>query len=66
MADEPTGNLDSHTAEEILALFDRLHQNRGMTLITVTHSEEVGGRANRIIRLKDGEIVADERAAAKP
>jgi putative ABC transport system ATP-binding protein len=65
MADEPTGNLDSHTAEEILALFDRLHQERRMTLITVTHSEEVGERANRIIRLKDGEIVADQRVAAK-
>lgn len=60
MADEPTGNLDSHTAEDILGLFDRLHQERGMTLVTVTHSEEVGERANRIIRLKDGKIVADQ------
>ncbi len=65
MADEPTGNLDSHTAEEILGLFDRLHQERGMTLITVTHSEEVGHRANRIIRLRDGQIVEDQRATAR-
>ncbi len=63
MADEPTGNLDSRTALDILSLFDRLHQERGMTLITVTHSEEVGRRANRLIRLKDGKIVEDLTAA---
>lgn len=64
MADEPTGNLDSQSALDILALFDRLHQERGMTLITVTHSEEVGHRANRIIRLRDGKIVADQKVVA--
>ena len=63
MADEPTGNLDSHTEQEILALFDRLHEERGMTLITVTHSEDVGRRANRLIRLRDGKIVEDITAA---
>jgi ABC-type lipoprotein export system ATPase subunit len=63
MADEPTGNLDSHTAEDILALFDRLHQERGMTLITVTHSEEIGERARRLIRLRDGKIVEDRTIA---
>ncbi len=63
MADEPTGNLDSHTADDILHLFDKLHKERGMTLITVTHSEEVGQRANRLIRLKDGKIVEDLTAA---
>jgi ABC-type lipoprotein export system ATPase subunit len=65
MADEPTGNLDSHTALDILGLFDRLHQERGMSLITVTHSEEVGRRANRLIRLRDGQIVEDVTVAEK-
>ncbi len=64
MADEPTGNLDSHTEQEILALFDRLHEERGMTLITVTHSEDIGRRANRLIRLRDGKIVEDTAATA--
>lgn len=63
MADEPTGNLDSRTEQDILALFDRLHQERGMTLITVTHSEEVAQRAKRLIRLRDGKIVEDVTAA---
>lgn len=57
LADEPTGNLDSQNAEEILLLFERLHHDEGMTLVVVTHSEEVGGRAERLIRLRDGRIV---------
>ena len=63
MADEPTGNLDSRTEADILNLFDRLHQERGMTLITVTHSEDVGKRAKRLIRVRDGQIVEDQTAA---
>ena len=59
LADEPTGNLDSKTAADILDLFDRLHQERDMTLISVTHSEEVANRANRLIRLRDGRIESD-------
>jgi putative ABC transport system ATP-binding protein len=57
LADEPTGNLDSHNAEEILQLFERLHRSEGMTVVVVTHSEEVGGRAERLVRLRDGRIV---------
>jgi putative ABC transport system ATP-binding protein len=57
LADEPTGNLDSQNAEEILQLFERLHRDEGMTLVVVTHSEEVGSRAERLIRLRDGRIV---------
>ena len=59
LADEPTGNLDSHTAAEVLDLFAVLHRDRGMTLVVVTHSEEVAGRAGRVIRLKDGRVVED-------
>jgi putative ABC transport system ATP-binding protein len=56
LADEPTGNLDSQTADEVLALFDQLRTQREMTLVVVTHSEEVGARAERVIRVRDGRV----------
>jgi putative ABC transport system ATP-binding protein len=59
LADEPTGNLDSESAEEVLTLLERVNQ-RGATIVLVTHSEEVAERASRIVRLADGRIVADE------
>jgi putative ABC transport system ATP-binding protein len=58
LADEPTGNLDSRVGAEILALFDRLMAERGVTLIIVTHDPTVAERAKRIIRLRDGALVA--------
>jgi putative ABC transport system ATP-binding protein len=60
LADEPTGNLDSKTGEEILALFESLH-GRGQTLVVVTHEEDVARRTRRILRLRDGRIESDER-----
>jgi putative ABC transport system ATP-binding protein len=60
LADEPTGNLDSQTGEEIMALFSRLHQN-GNTIILVTHESEIAAHAHRIIRLRDGKIEHDAR-----
>jgi putative ABC transport system ATP-binding protein len=60
LADEPTGNLDSATTEEILELLDRLNR-QGMTIIIVTHEPDVGARTNRIVRLKDGMVQADQR-----
>ena len=59
LADEPTGNLDEATSAEILALFDALHAE-GRTLVVVTHSDEVARRAGRVLRMRDGRIVADE------
>jgi putative ABC transport system ATP-binding protein len=65
LADEPTGNLDSKTGVEILALFDTLWR-RGNTLIIVTHEEEVARRARRILRIRDGLIASDERQEPGP
>jgi putative ABC transport system ATP-binding protein len=59
LADEPTGNLDSRTGEEILNLFEQLSR-KGNTIIVVTHEEEVARHARRIIRIRDGLIAADE------
>lgn len=60
LADEPTGNLDSRKSAEILDLFDRLHSERGMTLVVVTHSHEVALRAQRTVHLHDGQIIAED------
>jgi putative ABC transport system ATP-binding protein len=58
LADEPTGNLDSKTGEEIMQLFSELHR-MGNTLILVTHEEDIAAHAHRIVRLFDGEIASD-------
>ena len=63
LADEPTGNLDSRTGEEIMVLFDRLHA-AGNTLIVVTHEPHIAKHARRIIHLSDGNIVKDEQQGA--
>src|SRR2546422_8256406 len=56
-ADEPTGNLDSETAEDIMNLLCRLNRENGQTFVLVTHALEVGKLANRIITMQDGNIV---------
>lgn len=65
LADEPTGNLDSRTGEEIMHFFDRL-SGAGNTVLLVTHEESIADHAQRIIRLRDGEIAADESRARVP
>lgn len=60
LADEPTGNLDSQTTEEVLALFQELNEQEGITIILVTHESDVAARAQRIVRLHDGKIQSDQ------
>jgi putative ABC transport system ATP-binding protein len=60
LADEPTGALDSHTSAEIMSIFEALNRTQGITIVLVTHSDEVAGHADRIIGFRDGLIVSDE------
>ncbi|MBK8904778.1 MAG: ATP-binding cassette domain-containing protein [Anaerolineaceae bacterium] len=62
LADEPTGNLDSKTGEEVMALLKALNREQGITLIVVTHDEEVAAYADRIVKLRDGDIVEEIKA----
>lgn len=65
LADEPTGNLDTKTSVEIMALFDEIHA-AGNTVVLVTHEEDIARYAHRVVRLRDGVVAADERQAPKP
>ena len=60
LADEPTGNLDRHTGQEVLSVLERVHHNGG-TVVIVTHDPEIGARSHRRLRVLDGAVVADER-----
>ncbi len=61
LADEPTGALDTKTGEKIMELFIELNEQRGMTIVQVTHEEDIAEFGSRIIRLVDGELVSDVR-----
>jgi putative ABC transport system ATP-binding protein len=60
LADEPTGNLDSVSTDEVLELFDRLHAE-GRTIVLITHERDVAARASRIVTMRDGQVVSDSR-----
>jgi len=64
LADEPTGNLDSQTSREIMELFRRLNQDRGLTLVIITHERNIAECASRIIELRDGKVESDSPVGA--
>jgi len=59
LADEPTGNLDSGTSDEIMALLNEMHQSRGLTMVIVTHNRELAASLDRVLRMEDGHLVDD-------
>lgn len=63
LADEPTGNLDTKTGEEIIGLFQKLHEEKGQTVIFVTHDGFIAHHTQRLVRLVDGKIISDEPVA---
>ena len=65
LADEPTGNLDSRSSNEIISILERLNQEDGITVVLVTHEAEIAARAKRIISMKDGQIVDDKPSVFK-
>jgi putative ABC transport system ATP-binding protein len=64
LADEPTGNLDTHTSAEIMALFTQLNQGQGLTVVIVTHEADVARYARRLVRFVDGRVVYDGEVTA--
>jgi putative ABC transport system ATP-binding protein len=65
LADEPTGALDTHTSEELMALFRELNDS-GITIVLVTHEPDIAAWAKRVLVFRDGELVEDRRQAPRP
>jgi len=65
LADEPTGNLDTQTSREIMLLFETLNREQGITIVLVTHENDIAAYAHRLIRLQDGRVIYDERQQSK-
>jgi putative ABC transport system ATP-binding protein len=66
LADEPTGEVDTETSQQLLDLMRRLNRERGVTFVIVTHDLDISARADRVIRLQDGRVASDHRSAPAP
>jgi putative ABC transport system ATP-binding protein len=64
LADEPTGNLDSMTSEDIMKVFTDVNERRGQTIVMVTHEHDIAAHARRVVTLHDGKISSDRQQAA--
>jgi putative ABC transport system ATP-binding protein len=65
LADEPTGNLDSATSEEVMGIVRSLNEDRGITVVLVTHENDIADFARRVVTVRDGRIVADRPVAVR-
>ncbi len=65
LADEPTGNLDTRTSIEVMGIFQRLNKERGITVLLITHEVDIAEYGTRIIRFRDGRVVADQAVARR-
>jgi len=63
LADEPTGNLDTRSSEEVMAVLQKLNAEQGITVVLVTHEADIAAHARRIIRIRDGKVLAEENVA---
>src|SRR5206468_9792774 len=63
LADEPTGNLDTRTSIEVMGIFQRLNRERGITVLLITHELDIAEYGTRLIRFRDGRVVADQKVA---
>ena len=65
LADEPTGNLDTRTSIEVMGIFQRLNRERGITVLLITHENDIAEYGTRIIRFRDGRVVGDATVARR-
>jgi putative ABC transport system ATP-binding protein len=66
LADEPTGNLDTHTSHEVMEIFARLRRERGLTIVVITHERDIAAYGTRTIDFRDGQVVADQQNEHEP
>ena len=65
LADEPTGNLDTRTSIEVMGIFQRLNQERGITVVLITHEMDIAEYGTRTVTFRDGQVVADKAVARR-